>query len=110
MAGQFASPRPTLGCGVNFLLKLPIPFAKTLMLHDTRARLLAALLPLATLAAACSPRETPNASARQVNASPGEVVAPTGLGRFGEFGGRFVPETLVPALEELEAEFRIAWQ
>ena len=25
------------------------------------------------------------------------------LGRFGEFGGRFVPETLVPALEELEA-------
>ena len=25
---------------------------------------------------------------------------PTGLGRFGEFGGRFVPETLVPALEE----------
>ena len=26
-----------------------------------------------------------------------------------EFGGRFVPETLVPALEELEAEFRAAW-
>src|SRR5256714_1158004 len=34
---------------------------------------------------------------------------PIGLGRFGEFGGRFVPETLVPALEELEAEFRAAW-
>jgi tryptophan synthase beta chain len=34
---------------------------------------------------------------------------PTGLGRFGEFGGRYVPETLVPALEELEAEFRTAW-
>jgi tryptophan synthase beta chain len=34
---------------------------------------------------------------------------PTGLGRFGDFGGRFVPETLVPALEELEAEFRTAW-
>ena len=34
---------------------------------------------------------------------------PVGLGRFGEFGGRFVPETLVPALEELEAEFRTAW-
>jgi tryptophan synthase beta chain len=31
------------------------------------------------------------------------------LGRFGEFGGRFVPETLVPALEELEAEFETAW-
>ena len=34
---------------------------------------------------------------------------PTGLGRFGEFGGRFVPETLVPALMQLEDEFRAAW-
>jgi tryptophan synthase beta chain len=34
---------------------------------------------------------------------------PTGLGRFGEFGGRFVPETLVPACEELEVAFRDAW-
>src|SRR5437016_834128 len=34
---------------------------------------------------------------------------PVGLGRFGEFGGRFVPETLVPALIELEDEFRTAW-
>jgi len=34
---------------------------------------------------------------------------PAGLGRFGEFGGRFVPETLVPALEELEIAFREAW-
>ncbi len=34
---------------------------------------------------------------------------PEGLGRFGEFGGRFVPETLVAALDQLEAEFRKAW-
>ena len=34
---------------------------------------------------------------------------PVGLGRFGDWGGRFVPETLVPALEQLEAEFRVAW-
>ena len=34
---------------------------------------------------------------------------PTGLGRFGEYGGRFVPETLVAALEELEEQFRVAW-
>ncbi len=34
---------------------------------------------------------------------------PEGLGRFGDFGGRFVPESLVPALDELEAEFRRAW-
>jgi tryptophan synthase beta chain len=30
-------------------------------------------------------------------------------GRFGEFGGLFVPETLVPACQELEAAFREAW-
>jgi tryptophan synthase beta chain len=30
-------------------------------------------------------------------------------GRFGDFGGRFVPEALVPACLELEAAFRDAW-
>ena len=34
---------------------------------------------------------------------------PGPAGRFGEFGGRFIPETLVPACEALEAEFREAW-
>jgi len=29
-------------------------------------------------------------------------------GRFGEFGGRYVPETLMPALEELEAAYEAA--
>ena len=28
---------------------------------------------------------------------------PDERGYFGEYGGRFVPETLIPALEELEA-------
>jgi tryptophan synthase beta chain len=30
-------------------------------------------------------------------------------GRFGQFGGRFVPESLVPACLELEEAFRAAW-
>lgn len=34
--------------------------------------------------------------------------APDARGRFGEFGGRYVPETLVPALEELERAWRDA--
>jgi tryptophan synthase beta chain len=34
---------------------------------------------------------------------------PDPTGRFGDFGGRFVPETLMPALIELEAAFRTAW-
>ena len=30
-------------------------------------------------------------------------------GRFGDFGGRYLPESLVPACQELEAAFRTAW-
>lgn len=37
------------------------------------------------------------------------LAAPTSSGRFGEFGGRYVPETLVPACQELEEAFREAW-
>ena len=37
------------------------------------------------------------------------MADPTPEGRFGDFGGRFVPETLVPACMELEAAFREAW-
>ena len=37
------------------------------------------------------------------------LEAPSSTGRFGEFGGRFVPETLVPACQELEAAFTEAW-
>jgi tryptophan synthase beta chain len=37
------------------------------------------------------------------------VDAPDARGRFGEFGGRFAPETLMPALVELETAFRRAW-
>jgi tryptophan synthase beta chain len=33
----------------------------------------------------------------------------TSTGRFGPYGGRYVPETLVPALDELEKSFNIAW-
>lgn len=37
------------------------------------------------------------------------LVTPGADGRFGEFGGRFIPETLVPACEELETAFHDAW-
>jgi tryptophan synthase beta chain len=35
---------------------------------------------------------------------------PDARGRFGPYGGRFVPETLIPALEELEAAYASACQ
>ncbi|MCX6508300.1 MAG: tryptophan synthase subunit beta [Actinobacteria bacterium] len=35
--------------------------------------------------------------------------SPDASGRFGEFGGRFVPEALIPACLELEAAFKDAW-
>jgi len=34
---------------------------------------------------------------------------PTSEGRFGEFGGRYVPESLMPACLALEESFRDAW-
>ena len=38
------------------------------------------------------------------------IMGTPGLdGRFGSFGGRFVPEPLVPACQELEAAFADAW-
>ncbi len=42
--------------------------------------------------------------------SPASLMGePDPSGRFGRFGGRFVPETLVPACAELEQAFRAAW-
>ncbi|MBC49883.1 MAG: tryptophan synthase subunit beta [Ilumatobacter sp.] len=42
--------------------------------------------------------------------NPDTLLAPPDhTGRFGDFGGRFVPETLVPACQELEAAFNEAW-
>ena len=35
--------------------------------------------------------------------------APSDRGRFGRFGGQFVPETLVPACQALDEAFREAW-
>ena len=37
------------------------------------------------------------------------TAIPDAGGRFGEFGGRFAPETLMPALLELEQAFKEAW-
>ncbi|HVC67795.1 MAG TPA: tryptophan synthase subunit beta [Acidimicrobiales bacterium] len=41
---------------------------------------------------------------------PSAIMGDPGpTGRFGDYGGRFVPESLVPACIELEAAFRDAW-
>ena len=37
------------------------------------------------------------------------MTEPINNGRFGNFGGMFVPETLIPACQELENAFREAW-
>lgn len=38
-----------------------------------------------------------------------KLVRPDDRGRFGDYGGRFAPETLMPALDELERAFEKAW-
>lgn len=37
--------------------------------------------------------------------SPQSLTQPDALGRYGKFGGKYVPETLMPALSELERAF-----
>ncbi len=39
-----------------------------------------------------------------------KMADPGPTGRFGEFGGMYVPESLVPACAEVERFFRSAWQ
>jgi len=39
-----------------------------------------------------------------------EYPLPDARGRYGRFGGRYVPETLIPALDELEAAYTAARQ
>jgi tryptophan synthase beta chain len=42
-------------------------------------------------------------------AQPSVMAPPDRTGRFGDFGGRFVPESLVGACQEVEQAFRAAW-
>ena len=46
----------------------------------------------------------PNKADLSINSRPND------LGRFGRFGGQYVPETLMPALAELEKAAAIAWK
>src|SRR5580700_4092830 len=40
----------------------------------------------------------------------GELMRePAAGGRYGEYGGRYVPESLIPACEELDVGFHKAW-
>ena len=57
------------------------------------------------------PAGQPSAGQPPAGQSPDRPMPadPGPAGRFGPFGGRFVPEALVPACAELEAEFRSAW-
>ncbi len=48
-------------------------------------------------------------SASVSTGDPVSMGDPSDDGRFGEFGGRFVPEALIPACLELEAAFTDAW-
>jgi tryptophan synthase beta chain len=48
-------------------------------------------------------------SARLLSTDVPLMGEPAEAGRFGAFGGRYVPESLVRACEELEGAFRAAW-
>ncbi|NBC19118.1 MAG: tryptophan synthase subunit beta, partial [Bacteroidetes bacterium] len=44
-----------------------------------------------------------------VTETPTRYAAPDATGHFGAFGGTFVPEILIPALEDLKVAFAEAW-
>ena len=44
-----------------------------------------------------------------MTAAPESLMGEPVNGRFGRFGGQFIPETLVGACQEVEREFRSAW-
>jgi len=50
---------------------------------------------------------TPHEAASLADLLQGRL--PDRVGRFGPFGGRFIPETLMPAVLRLEEAFREAW-
>ena len=57
-----------------------------------------------------SARPPADAGSRSAAHAPAAVMGTPGPdGRFGEYGGRFVPESLVPACMELEEAFAAAW-
>ncbi|MGB3614959.1 MAG: tryptophan synthase subunit beta [Elainellaceae cyanobacterium] len=49
--------------------------------------------------------QTPISASIQTS-SASASARPDSLGRFGQFGGKYVPETLMPALSELETSYR----
>ena len=52
----------------------------------------------------------PISAASGVDPAALELAArPNSLGRYGQFGGQYVPETLIPALAELEQAAAEAW-
>jgi len=50
-----------------------------------------------------------DAAGAEAPGRPAAMGEPGPTGRFGEFGGCFVPEALVPACQDLERHFRAAW-
>ncbi len=49
--------------------------------------------------------ETTTLKHSRLMVDPGKQVLPDKFGHFGIYGGKFVPETLMPALEQLEKEY-----
>ena len=66
------------------------------------------------LRAAAPPRQQPRAARRMAGVSctaapeATKTQRPDATGRFGRFGGKYVPETLIAALVELEAAYQEA--
>ena len=56
-----------------------------------------------------SPKSASASSTPSLQFESDPAQRPDSLGRFGPFGGKYVPETLMPALFELERAFHQYW-
>lgn len=66
-------------------------------------------VPRVSVRAAATAQAPEQASASSTQGAPA-FQRPDATGRFGRFGGRYVPETLIVALDELEREYEKAKQ
>lgn len=66
-----------------------------------RGSVAAAAMPPAKAVAA----EAASPAMERANGAVAGLARPDAMGRFGKFGGKYVPETLMHALTELEAAF-----
>lgn len=95
-----AAPSRAASAPSHAALRVASPASSASAGHRRGAVAVAAMQPAKAVAAAEAP-----VTAAMNGAAVAGMARPDSMGRFGRFGGKYVPETLMHALTELEAAF-----